>query len=289
MVTISVVNNKGGVGKSTIACSLAQALALVGQNVLCVDLDNQCNLTTMLGISVARPRTVRDLFKIRSVADKEAVAAAVAGCILQTSIEGLHCISAPEFLADDDVGEEKMLSHILQKQFMPIEYDFIIIDNHPGISRLQRASLHAADYVLIPTELQQLAMNGLSVMMLYLTRVFHFNPDKIRIIINKYRQTIRQDAFFAAIHNLFPKSATVHAIPMDSTFDEIITENKILFLDRLKSSKAAPLIVGLMSEIFPFAEDRLYEDIQERRNRHLADNARLRFFQAQNKNKESQQ
>lgn len=45
MVSISFVNNKGGVGKTTLCCNLAQALAIVGQKVLCIDNDGQHNLT----------------------------------------------------------------------------------------------------------------------------------------------------------------------------------------------------------------------------------------------------
>lgn len=47
-VIISVVNNKGGVGRTTVTCNLAHALALLGRRVLVVDLDNQCNATALL-------------------------------------------------------------------------------------------------------------------------------------------------------------------------------------------------------------------------------------------------
>ena len=283
MIVISVVNNKGGVGKSTVACSLAQALALMDQNVLCVDLDNQRNLTTMLGIRTAPENTVRDLLKLSDFSNKETLNTTIADCVLQSSIENLNCISATDTLCDDDVGEEKVLATAFRKSFVAEHYDFVVIDNHPGISKLQRVSLHAADFVLVPTELQQLAVNGLSVMMRYLTKVFKFPEDHVRIVFNKYRGTIPQEAHFQTVHNLFPKSATKHAIPMDSTFDEIITENKILFLDRLLSSKAVPYIVGLMTELFPMKQRAIDANIRELRDRHLADNARIRAMKTTKK------
>ncbi|MFH0920165.1 MAG: ParA family protein [Fibrobacterota bacterium] len=285
MVTIAVVNNKGGVGKSTLTCSFAQALALVGQKVLCIDNDNQRNLATMLGITNTADSSIRDLYQLKdpSRLDREDLDRAIADCVLESTIPELHCITAPDSLCDDDVLDEKILSTIFSKSFMPTFYDFVLIDNHPGIAKLQRASLHAADFVFIPTELQQLAVNGLSIMMQYLTKVFHFKADHVRIIVNKYRETIRQDSFYESIRNMFPDSATETAIPVDPIFDEIITDKKILFLDRLKSSRAVPFIVKLMTEIFPYTEDSLYDDILQQRNKHLADNARLRMMQSRNK------
>jgi chromosome partitioning protein len=283
MIIISVVNNKGGVGKSTLACSFAQALALVGQKVLCVDNDNQRNLATMLGITITSDATIRDLYQIESISKlgPDKFNTIVADCIIQSSVENLDCITAPDSLCDDDVVDEKILTTVFKKSFIAEMYDFVIIDNHPGMAKLQRASLYPADFVFIPTELQQLAMFGLSIMMHYLTKEMHFKPNQVQIIVNKYRQTIRQDAFFESIQKLFSQSATKTTIPVDPIFDEIITENKILFLDRLKSSKAVPYIVALMVELFSFVEeDQLYGDIKDKRDKHLADNARLRWMQS---------
>lgn len=279
MVVISFVNNKGGVGKTTLCCNFAQALAIVGQKVLCIDNDGQHNLSGMLGLSVADV-TVRDLYQLK---DLTAVDSVLSNAILESTVPGLHCITAPDSLSDADVTNEKALAEVISRSFIPTFYDFVIFDNHPGISLLQRASLYPAQFVFIPTELQQLAVNGLSVMFRFLTEVFTFKPDNIRIIPNKYRAVNRQKAFVETMNRLFPGSVTDTPIPLDGTFDELVTEGKILFLDRFMSSKAVPYFVKLMVELFPFTEKSLSDSLKEKRNKHLSDNARLRLQQISKK------
>jgi chromosome partitioning protein len=279
MVVISFVNNKGGVGKTTLCCNLAQALAIVGQKVLCIDNDGQHNLSGMLGLSVS-DITVRDLHALR---DPAAVDTILSNAILESTVPGLHCITAPDSLSDADVPNERCLSEAISHSFIPSFYDFVIFDNHPGISLLQRSSLHAAQFVFIPTELQQLAVNGLSVMFRFLTEVFPFTVDNIRIIPNKYREVNRQKAFVQTINRLFPGCVTETPIPLDSTFDELVTEGKVLFLDRFFSSKAVPYFVKLMVELFPFSADTLSKNLFDQRKKHLSDNARLRLQQISTK------
>jgi chromosome partitioning protein len=279
MIAISFVNNKGGVGKTTLCCNLAQALAIVGQKVLCIDNDGQHNLSGMLGLPVADV-TVRDLYHLR---DFSAVNEVLREAVLESTVPYLHCITAPDSLSDSDVADEKILANAISRSFIPGYYDFVIFDNHPGISLLQRASLHPAQFVFIPTELQQLAVNGLSVMFRFLTEVFPFKPENIRIIPNKYRDVNRQNAFIETINRLFPGSVSDTPIPLDNTFDELVTDGKILFLDRFRSSKAVPYFVKLMVELFPFAEESLFENLQDKRKKHLSDNARIRFQQISKK------
>jgi len=275
MVVISFVNNKGGVGKTTLCCNFAQALAIVGQKVLCIDNDGQHNLSGMLGLSVADV-TVRDLYQLKDLASVDSV---LSNAILESTVPGLHCITAPDSLSDADVTDERALAEVISRSFIPSFYDFVIFDNHPGISLLQRSSLYPTQFVFIPTELQQLAVNGLSVMFRFLTEVFTFKPENIRIIPNKYREVIRQKAFIETMNRLFPGSVTETPIPLDGTFDELVTEGKILFLDRFMSSKAVPYFVKLMVELFPFTEKVLSDSLKEKRNKHLSDNARLRLQQ----------
>ncbi|MDR0305779.1 MAG: ParA family protein [Chitinispirillales bacterium] len=270
---ISFVNNKGGVGKTTLACIIAQALGIIGHKVLAIDNDGQHNLSTMLGLTPSEPN-IGNLYSLKA-SQMPKIDAILEDMTLQTTLTNVHCITAPDSLCDADVTNERILAEVIQKSYAATHYDYIIIDNHPGISALQRASLHAAEYVFVPTELQQLAVNGLSVMYRLLTENFSFNRENIKIIPNKYRNVQRQEAFLTALKKMFPKSVTT-AIPVDSILDIIVTEEKILLLDRYMSSKAVPYIIKMMTEIFTFKEKKLSGDLLVERNKHLAENARNR-------------
>lgn len=276
---ISFINNKGGVGKTTLACTTAQALAIIGKKVLAIDNDGQHNMTTMLKLAPQNPNA-ESLYTIGATktADLEQ---AIEDMTIQTTIDNLHCITAPDTLSGDDIENEYILADAIRKTYVNDFYDFVIIDNHPGIARLQRASLHAADFVFIPTELQQFAVNGLSVLYRLLKESFDFKPKNIKIIPNKCRAIRKHTDFLEALHKMFPSSVTT-PIPFDSTFDDIVTEGKVLFLDRLFSSKSVPHIVKLLTDNFRLREEKMNDDLLAERNKHLADKARERFQQQYN-------
>ena len=113
--------------------------------------------------------------------------------------------------------------------------------------------------------------------------IINEGAENIRIIPNKFRDVNRQNAFIETMNRLFPGSVTETSIPLDNTFDELVTEGKILFLDRFMSSKAVPYFVKLMVELFPFSPDKLSKNIKDQRNKHLSDNARNRLLQISKK------
>jgi len=154
---ISVVNQKGGVGKTTTAVNLGAYLALMGKNVLLVDIDPQANATSGVGIDHknlehglyeaiigAKPiyeitkRTLQDGYKIAP----STVALAGAGI---------------EMVNMED--REYKLSNILES--VKDEYDYIIIDGPPSLGLLTINSLVAADEVLIPIQSEYFALEGL--------------------------------------------------------------------------------------------------------------------------------
>jgi cellulose biosynthesis protein BcsQ len=91
----------------------------------------------MLGLSVADV-TVRDLYQLK---DLTAIDSVLSNAILESTVPGLHCITAPDSLSDADVSN---LAEVISRSFIPKFYDFVIFDNHPGISLLQRSSLYLA-------------------------------------------------------------------------------------------------------------------------------------------------
>jgi chromosome partitioning protein len=272
MKRVAVCNHKGGVGKTTLTGSIAQALALCGFRVLAIDNDSQHNLSALLGTGVHSPN-IRDVYR-SSGAD---AAGLLLRSIRKTEIADLHVITAPTDLREADIRNIAFLGECLDKCNLERFYDYLLIDNAPGLDRLQAAALHAVDELFVPTELKQFAVNGIVEMERVLQERFPAAPRITKIVPTFYRNTKRQNSFLLALQTMFPGRVTATAIPLDPVFDEIITEGKILFLHRL-TSKGAAYCLKLMHELFNLDEDFVWENMLEKRRLRQRDEARQRFF-----------
>jgi len=158
---VSVVNQKGGVGKTTTTLNLAAYLAEQGKFVLVIDLDPQANATSGLGIAhadlehgiyegIIGQKTMREM-------------------VMATAHEGLKVIPATQALAGAAVElvnlEER--EHFLRKALLEIrnDYDYILIDNPPTLGLLTINGLVASDSVLIPVQAEYFALEGLGQLM----------------------------------------------------------------------------------------------------------------------------
>ncbi len=157
---VSVVNQKGGVGKTTTSVNLAAYLADMGKYVLLVDLDPQGNATSSLGLNHRElPGTYEVLSKTHDVKS----------VIVPTPHHGLFVLPGTENLAGasvelvSEIGRERKLHEAL----LPIrnDYDYIIIDNPPSLGLLTINGLVASDSVLIPVQAEYFALEGLGQLM----------------------------------------------------------------------------------------------------------------------------
>ncbi|HOF87112.1 MAG TPA: ParA family protein [Armatimonadota bacterium] len=156
--TLAIVNQKGGVGKTTTAVNLATGLARAGHRTLLVDLDPQGNATTGAGVEKSRlEATVYDLL----LGDRAWSAVTVA-----SAVEGLDVIPATLELAGAVVElatlpeREVRLRHGLRGA--DARYRFIIIDTPPSLGLLPVNTLAAADAVLVPMQCEFYALEGLA-------------------------------------------------------------------------------------------------------------------------------
>ncbi|MFP4416579.1 MAG: ParA family protein [Chitinivibrionales bacterium] len=273
MKKVAIINHKGGVGKTTFTGCIGQALSLTGFRVLLVDNDSQHNLSTLLGTGVHQPN-IRDVY----LSDPASAPATFLKAIRKTEIAELHIVTAPSLLSGADVTDTGFLAECLRSCGLERFYDFLLIDNAPGIDTLQSAAIHAVDEIFVPTELRQFAIDGLAEMEQIIRQRFPSAAPVTRIIPNFYKDTKRHNTFLLALHRLFPGRVTQTAIPIDSVFDEMVTEEKILFLHRLYS-KGAAYYLKLMHELFDLDEAEIWQTMIEKRKERLSEDARQRFYQ----------
>jgi chromosome partitioning protein len=268
---VSILNHKGGVGKTTFSGSVAQALALIGYRVLAIDNDSQHNLSSLLGVGVINPG-IRDVF---CASPNDAPGQFLKG-IRKSGLPSLHIITSNKDLCNADIVDIYKLRTIIKECQLERYYDFVIIDNAPGIDRLQAASILSSDEIFVPIELKQFAIDGLVEMDQTISERFPDGAKITRIVPNFYRSTLRQNAFIKALNTLFPGKVTETAIPVDQVFDEVVTDGKVLFLHRLYS-KGAAYYLKIIHELFDLSEESVWEQVKEKRKIHISTTARKRF------------
>ena len=158
---VAIVNQKGGVGKSTTAINLAAYLAATGERLLVVDMDPQGNATSGLGVSPDSSGCMYDvLLEGKPLQD----------VALKTNVEGMDVAPATINL----VGAEVELVSTLAREFKlrraieklpPKAYNRVLLDCPPSLDLLTLNALTAADEVLIPVQCEYYALEGLTQLM----------------------------------------------------------------------------------------------------------------------------
>ena len=158
---IAIVNQKGGVGKTTSAINLAASLAVLERSVLLVDIDPQANATSGLGFDKAAVET--------GIYDVLIEGADLSSIILKSSLDKLHLAPSQIDLAGAEVelvnreGRENFLKPALES--VRDRYDFILIDCPPSLGLLTVNALTAAQAVFIPIQAEYYALEGLGQLM----------------------------------------------------------------------------------------------------------------------------
>ena len=175
---ISVINQKGGVGKTTSVINLASGLAMKHKKILVIDLDPQGNATTGLGLSNTE-KTDQTIYNVLN-GDKS-----ITEVIKQTNFENLNLVSSNVDLSGLEVetASDSRRAFKLKDELTALYhnsgtlYDYVIIDCPPSLSLLTIMALVASDELVVPLQAEFFALEGLTQLMKTIERIkLKLNP-----------------------------------------------------------------------------------------------------------------
>ena len=222
---ISVINQKGGVGKTTTVINLASGLTMKGKKILVIDLDPQGNATTGLGLSNATSSD-QTIYNVLNGNKK------ISDVIQSTSFENLNLISSNVDLSGLEVetaGDTRRAFKLKDELMLILNnseafYDYIIIDCPPSLSLLTIMALVASDALVVPLQTEFFALEGLTQLMKTIERIkSNLNPtlDIRGILLTMYdKRNKLSSQVEAEARNYFKDKVYTTAVPRNVRLSE---------------------------------------------------------------------
>ncbi|MCB9030067.1 MAG: ParA family protein [Deltaproteobacteria bacterium] len=225
--TISVVNQKGGVGKTTTSVNLGAALAQRGHRVLLIDMDPQSNLTTHLGLGESLDEEAEEV-KDTSLVPEDTIYDVLKGAkklseVILNRSENLDVAPSSLMLSGADlelggiIGRELILKKAIAE--VADNYDTIIIDCPPALGLLSLNALAAVESVIIPVQSEYLALHGV--------RQLLDTIDQVKAV---YNPTLQVGGVLICLHDSRKRLAravydTIKAYFGELVFDSVVRTN----------------------------------------------------------------
>jgi len=216
----SIVNQKGGVGKTTTAVNLATYMALQGAKTLLIDLDPQGNATSGLGVdkNSVKASTYEVLIEGKAVLE----------AITSTAIPNLFLLPATLDLAGADIELMPRISreNFLRQALEPVRHDFeaVLIDAPPSLGLLTLNALVASDAIIIPIQTEYYALEGISQLLKTIDLVTrHLNPSLYvaKVILTMYDHRTRlANQVVADVKEFFRDKVSETVVPRNVRLSE---------------------------------------------------------------------
>ncbi len=244
---LSIINQKGGVGKTTTVINLAAGLSIKGKKILVIDLDPQGNATTGLGLSNT-DKSEKTIYSVLNGTMK------LSEVICKTNIENLDLITSNVDLSGLEVetAGDSRRAFLLKEQLMAylndsrVSYDYVLIDCPPSLSLLTIMALVASNSLIVPLQTEFFALEGLTQLMKTIKRITNnLNPTLVikGILLTMYdkrnklssqvekeaREYFKDKVYQTVVHrNVRLSEAPSHGVPV-LIYDKICPGSKSYF------------------------------------------------------------
>lgn len=223
--TFAILNQKGGVAKTTTVVNIAHAFAIKGYRTLIVDTDPQGNVADDLGLSPGnelRMLLTQENFGILKVQDN----------ICRTGRKNLDVVRSDEktALLKIEMGGLDFRIEMLDRLLTDCGYDLIFIDCPPSIDVLMTASVYASDYLIIPTRLDENSVKGVRQMQRALKPIQERSTCELGLVVPTFYDRTTNESIFQMEQLLkdFPQYLTA-PIPHDTLCREASREGKTIW------------------------------------------------------------
>lgn len=216
---LTILNNKGGCGKTSVVGNLGYALSELDNKILFIDADMQSNLTHSIGLD----GDDENHLGIAMTKEED-----LTNYIVKTEYDNIDFIksdlsmSTIEMILFAKMQRESILEHILKPIIDRGVYDYILIDTNPTLAILNFNVLNTSDYVLIPVQMNSFALKGLGTVINFIEGVKKFNPklSLMGILINNYDirkiVTVESEKF---LRNAYSENILKTIIKVDTTIE----------------------------------------------------------------------